>query len=78
MKKLILDFEKQTLDQALNGESSLVLIALSEIAAVTEFCPVSENLPNGLSLIERKKGPPIPVKGTPEHIKEVIDRAMQD
>lgn len=77
-RSIIIDFERQNLDQALRDESSLVLIAVSEIATVTEFCPASERLPKGISLIERKRGDPIPVKGTPAHIRDVIARAIAD
>lgn len=74
-KPLILSFEKQSLFEAFDGISTTILIALADISNVTEFCPVSDELPNGLSLIQLKKGQQFPVKGTPAHIKAIIDEA---
>lgn len=77
MNKIILDFERQTLDEALRGVSTTALIALADISTITEFCPISERLPAGLSLITLKKGRLIPVKGTPDTIKKKIDLATE-
>jgi hypothetical protein len=77
MTKLILDFHRATLSEALEGKGSTILIALADISSVTEFAPVSDKLPQGLSLIKLKKGDQHPIIGTPDLIFERIKAAQQ-
>jgi hypothetical protein len=70
--RLILDFHRATLSEALDNGGSIALIALADISSVTEFAPKSEKLPQGMSLIKLKKGDQHPVLGTPEWIYERI------
>jgi hypothetical protein len=76
-KPYILSLEKQTLSEALDGKSSTVLIAIADMSTITEFCPVSDKLPHGLSMITLKKGTIIPVKGMPDDIKKLIDQTLE-
>lgn len=75
-KPIILDFEKQTLNEAIEGKSTLVLINLADISNIIEWAPISDKLPNGMSLIELRRGQQFPIKGTPAVIKARIDAAL--
>jgi hypothetical protein len=74
-KAIVLMLDRATLADAQKGRSTKMLIAISEIATVTEFVP--QRLPDikGMSIITTKKKEQHPILGTPEEIYELIREA---